>query len=169
LAGLKAGADILNDIHGLNRDQRLVSLLPRFHGLILMAYPTTNNLKGTPIMCVRKILQRRLVTAKNHIDPQRIAIDPGIGFFRNQRGPWWKWDISILNHLTALKSLKRPLLVGVSRKSFIGHLLGGKPAEERLAGSLAATAVAIRNGAKIIRTHDIAPTKDLVRILERLI
>lgn len=168
LAGLSAGGDILNDISGLQKDPRLLTLLPRLQGLVVMAFPGAKKSTIRPILQIKNLLQKSVAKTINRIDSNRIAIDPGIGFFRDQHLPWWQWDVSILNDLGELKKLRKPLLVGVSRKSFIGHLLGGKSADERLYGSLAATTVAIRNGAKIIRTHDVAATKDLVRVMEKL-
>lgn len=169
IAGLTAGADILNDIHGLRSDQRLISLLPSFEGLILMAHPTKHQPSASPISTVKALLKKSIQLALKKISPRKIVLDPGIGFFRDQRMVWWKWDISVLSHLRKLTVLRKPLLVGVSRKSFIGQLLGGQPAEKRLAGSLAATFYAIQNGAHIIRTHDVKETKDIIcmqRVLE---
>ena len=81
---------------------------------------------------------------------------------------WDEWDARVLGALASLRSLGRPVCVGVSRKSFIGEILGRPDTSERLAGSLAATAVAVMNGASIIRTHDVAETRDAVRVAERL-
>jgi dihydropteroate synthase len=98
----------------------------------------------------------------------RIVVDPGIGFFRHEGMPWHDWDVRVLAELPALRELGRPVCVGVSRKSFIGALTGRQRTEERLAGSLAATAIAVWNGAALIRTHDAAETLDAVRVAERL-
>ena len=97
-----------------------------------------------------------------------MVLDPGIGFFRNEGLPWDEWDARVLAGLGALGALGRPLCVGVSRKSFIGAMTGRSKTEERLAGSLAATAVAVWNGAALIRAHDVAETLDAVRIAERI-
>ena len=94
-------------------------------------------------------------------------LDPGIGFFRNEAMAWDEWDVRVLAGLGELEKLGRPLCVGVSRKSFIGAIIGRPGTEKRLAGSLAATAVAVCNGASLIRTHDVAETIDAVRIAER--
>ena len=82
--------------------------------------------------------------------------------------PWDEWDARVLAGLGALKTLGRPLCVGVSRKSFIGAITGRPRTEERLAGSLAATTVAVWNGAALIRAHDVADTLDAARIAERI-
>jgi dihydropteroate synthase len=83
--------------------------------------------------------------------------------------PWWKWDAVVLRNLYQLKTLKRPLLIGVSRKSFISNLTGEKAPEKRLYGSLAATALAIQNGARLIRTHDVLATKEAIKVTEGIL
>jgi len=102
------------------------------------------------------------------IPDERVVLDPGIGFFRNAAMAWDEWDARVLAGLDALGKIGRPLCVGVSRKSFIGTIIGRPGAEKRLAGSLAATAVAVWNGAALIRTHDVAETLDAVRVAERV-
>jgi dihydropteroate synthase len=74
----------------------------------------------------------------------------------------------VLAGLRALRELARPICVGVSRKSFIGAIVQRVDTDQRLAGSLAATAVAVYNGAALVRTHDVAETRDAVRVVERL-
>jgi len=96
------------------------------------------------------------------------VLDPGLGFFRDEPVPWDEWDVEVLTGLGSLVALGRPLCVGVSRKSFIGAITGRDRPEERLAGSLAATTVAVLNGAALIRTHDVAETLDAVRVAERM-
>src|SRR2546422_235500 len=100
------------------------------------------------------------------IADEHVVLDPGIGFFRNEGVPWHEWDVRVLAGLARLCDLGRPLAVGVSRKSFIGALTGRTNPADRLAGSLAATALAVVNGAALIRTHDVADTKDAVALAE---
>jgi dihydropteroate synthase len=166
-AGLAAGGQILNDVTGLRGDIRLRSLVKYAPGLILMAHPLglRKNRILDPIVEVKRILRESLDLAKaSGARSSNLVIDPGIGFFRQTNIDWWRWDIEILRHLKKLTLLPAPILVGVSRKSFIGRLLGGKQPEERLYGSLAATVVAVDHGASIIRTHDVAATKDAVHL-----
>src|SRR5262249_39084751 len=99
----------------------------------------------------------------------RIVLDPGIGFFRGGRVDWVTWDVEVLNGLKGLAGLGRPLCVGVSRKSFLGAITGREAPAERLPASLAATTVAVLNGAAVIRTHDVAATRDAVRVAERVL
>jgi len=170
--GLDAGAEILNDITGLQSDPRLGQLARHARGLILMAHPSAMGPKGkkTPVQSVKTILEKAYCTArKMGVPAQRIVLDPGIGFFRHTRLPWWKWDLHVLKNLRSLTSLGPPLLVGVSRKSFIGHILGGKGPEERLNGSLAATTIAVLNGASVIRTHDVRATREILMLTESIL
>jgi dihydropteroate synthase len=118
---------------------------------------------------VRGLLERALGRARTAgIPDDRVVLDPGIGFFRNEPISWDEWDARVLAELGALGVLGRPLCVGVSRKSFVGAITGRRRTEDRLAGSLAATALAVWNGAALIRTHDVAETLDAVRVAERV-
>jgi dihydropteroate synthase len=98
------------------------------------------------------------------IDPENIIIDPAIGKWTQEKLPIY--DYETIDSLSRLRIFGKPILAAISRKSFIGDTLQ-KSAGERLYGSLAATAIAVRNGAHIIRTHDVAPTVDAVRVAER--
>jgi dihydropteroate synthase len=102
------------------------------------------------------------------IPEERVVLDPGIGFFREGPIAWDAHDAAVLAGLEALSALGRPLCVGVSRKSFIGAITGRAATADRLAGSLAATAIAVVNGAALVRTHDVAETVDAVRVAERI-
>ncbi len=184
-AALEAGARIINDVSGL-RDPTLASLVAeRGAGVILMASPEdaerslavaggTVGVEGTrssdqPVAVVSALLEAALERARAAgIPDERVVLDPGIGFFRNVAMAWDEWDARVLAGLDALGAIGRPLCVGVSRKSFIGTIIGRPGAEKRLAGSLAATAVAVWNGAALIRTHDVAETLDAVRVAERV-
>jgi len=122
-----------------------------------------------PLRAVSALLDAALARARvAGIDEQSIVLDPGIGFFRDTGVPWHDWDVAVLTGLTALAALGRPLMIGVSRKSFLGAITGRAAAADRLAASLAATAIAVLYGAALVRTHDVAETVDAVRVAERL-
>jgi dihydropteroate synthase len=122
-----------------------------------------------PVERVKSLLGEALERARAAgIPEERIVLDPGVGFFRDEAIAWDAWDARVLAGLPTLRALGRPLCVGVSRKSFLGALTGRGRTEDRLAGSLAATAVAVWGGAALIRTHDVAETLDAVRVAERL-
>jgi dihydropteroate synthase len=168
-AALDAGARIVNDISGLTVDDQLGRELARRPdvGLILMANEHRAHTRDAPIAVVARVLAESLARARAAgIDPSRIAVDPGIGFFRHQDLAWHEWDVSVLGRLGELRVLGRPLAVGVSRKSFVGALTGEGDPARRLPGSLAATTVAVLHGAQLIRTHDVAETRQAVTVAQ---
>jgi dihydropteroate synthase len=169
LAALDAGADIINDVSGLRYDPGMAEIIARrAQGVILMASETDPNARD-PIETVRGLLEESLrIVWKPGVPDHRVVLDPGIGFFRQAAIPWHAWDCEVLQRLAELRTLGRPLLVGVSRKSFIGKIVGQADPRDRLAGSLAATAIAVVNGAHLIRTHDVGPTREAVRMAEAL-
>jgi len=123
----------------------------------------------SPVAVVKELLSAGLRRARAAGIPSgRIVVDPGIGFFRDAGLVWHEWDVRVLRGLGALRALGRPVGVGVSRKSFIGAIVDREDAAERLAGSLGATAIAVVNGAALVRTHDVAETRDVVRVTARL-
>jgi dihydropteroate synthase len=126
---------------------------------------------GEPVSIddVRAILSAALERAlRAGVARERIVLDPGIGFFTELDPAPAVFNCRILTRLESVAELDRPVLVGVSRKSFIGKLTGRTDPADRLAGSLAATAVAVYNGAAVIRAHDVGATRDAVRVAEAL-
>lgn len=124
---------------------------------------------GGPVQRVRMLLREALGRAREAgIPEERVVLDPGIGFFRDETVSWDEWDVRVLAGLDALSDLGRPLCVGVSRKSFLGAVTGRAHPGDRLAGSLAATALAVLHGAALVRTHDVAETLDAIRVAERV-
>ena len=177
-AALDAGATIINDVTAL-RDPEVAALAAaRGASVIVMAAPAgrraamraeATSPDGQAVAAVRAILADGLARARAAAIPDaQIVLDPGIGFFRDEAVPWDVWDAEILARLDALERLGPPLCVGVSRKSFLGAMTGRRDPGERLSASLAATAVAVWQGAAVIRTHDVAQTVDAVRVAERL-
>ncbi len=169
---LKAGAVILNDVTGLHGDARLASVARRARRVILMAHPSgLKNPKSirSPLAGVEEALRSSLALAYDaKIARNKLVLDPGIGFFRNMRWLWWQWDLKVLDELRQLKKLGSPILVGVSRKSFIGAVLNQKKPEDRLAGSLTATVMAVLNGATWVRTHDVKATRNALALLNAI-
>jgi dihydropteroate synthase len=165
---LAAGARIVNDISALRGDARMVEVVrDAGAGVILMhmlGTPATmqeNPQYGDVVEDVRGFLQSRMAYALDHgIEHQQIAVDPGIGF-----GKTVAHNLQLLAELEQLQSLGCPVVVGASRKSFIGQVLGREPGE-RLWGSLAVAAWAVARGASVVRVHDVAETVDVVRMIE---
>ncbi len=154
---LEAGAHIVNDITALHGDPDMVSVVAGTEaGLILM------HMKGTPrtmqqapqyedvVRDVCASLSERVQYAEAQgVAPERIIIDPGIGF-----GKTTEHNIELLKRLSEFRSLNKPLLIGTSRKSFIGNILD-LPVTERVEGTVATVCWAIAHGADIIRVHDV--------------
>lgn len=156
-AALRAGACIVNDISALRFDPAMAPLVAEFGaGLVLMhMLGTPKTMQQSPhyddvVREVRGFLAERAQYAQSQgIPREAIAVDPGIGF-----GKTVEHNLELLRRLPELVELGFPVLVGPSRKSFIGALLG-LPVEERLEGTLAACAVAVVRGADILRVHDV--------------
>jgi dihydropteroate synthase len=160
---IKAGADILNDVTGLKGDFGMAKVASEYGTpVVLCAHGEVRNLSD-PVHTVMDFLQGSLEIAEEH-GIEDVAIDPAIGFLRPDWPPWYVWDSKVIANLNLLKSLGRPILIGVSRKSFIGAITGRKDPSERLWGSLSATAIAVLKGANIVRTHDVKETLDAVRV-----
>jgi dihydropteroate synthase len=173
---IEAGAEIVNDISALRLDKNMVKVVSKYKvGVILM------HMRGTPrtmqkniyyrdvVSDIRKFLLKRIEYAiKSGIDKSSIMTDPGIGF-----GKTVEHNLQILRDLSEFKSLGFPLVLGTSRKSFIGKILGSEdrplPPEERLPGSLATYAYAVLNGVDILRVHDVRETREVIKILSSII
>ncbi|MFW9962135.1 MAG: dihydropteroate synthase [Candidatus Sifarchaeia archaeon] len=161
-AALDLGVSMVNDISGLHADDEMASLVSdRGVPIVLMA---NCNTPCKNIQASLNSLKDSLTIAKNAgINEEKIILDPGIGF-----GKPSEVDVAIIRDLSFYVSLNRPLLVGLSRKAFIGHLLNEPNPDNRLTGSIIVSAVAVMNGADVIRTHDISETKLAVKIGETL-
>jgi len=159
---LEAGASIINDVSGLKFDPKMVNVVADLKCSVILMAARKKPGDARKIAEVCSALQDSLQICKRHsIDMRRVVIDPGIGF-----GKGAGWDVHILTNLRKLKGLGRPICVAVSRKAFIGKILGLKDPADRLIGSLAATAIAVRNGADVVRTHDVQETVQVVRVAE---
>jgi dihydropteroate synthase len=168
-AALAAGARIINDVSGLKHDPTMAALIAKAGaGVIVMASEVMTG-TGSPLTRIKAALEDSLhIVAQAGIPRDHIVLDPGIGFFRQPGMPWDEWDCTVLRELASLRVLGFPLLVGVSRKSFIGKILGQPNATDRLIGSLTCAAIAVYNGAHLIRAHDVKETVEAVRMAERL-
>jgi len=169
-AALEAGAAIINDVRGLTADPALAPLVARAEaGVILMASEPGAVGTGSPVETVREALKGSLgIATQAGIPEERIVVDPGIGFFRRRGLAWHEWDCAILAGLGRLRDLRRPICIGVSRKSFVGEIAGETDPGRRLPGSLAAASAAVLGGAHLIRAHDVAETVQAVRVSEAI-
>lgn len=163
---LDAGVDIINDIHALRADGAVAAVAEHPGcGVCLM------HMQGQPASMqaapryedvVREVSvflrQRANVLRDAGVAPDRVVLDPGIGFGKTVDDNW-----ALLRRQAELLDLGYPLLVGWSRKSTLGTLTG-RPVAQRLAGSLAAALAAVQNGARIVRVHDVAQTADALKV-----
>ncbi|MEM1620018.1 MAG: dihydropteroate synthase, partial [Fervidicoccaceae archaeon] len=165
---LKRGAEIVNDVTGLRGDQRMLYVLREYEpSLIVCASDDGVRAGPDPLEKILRTLRWSLERLEQiDYDVSRVVVDPCIGFFRRESIPWYLWDLKVLAGLRRLRELGRPIVVGVSRKSFIGVATGRERPEERLPGSLAMTAVALLGGAHAVRTHDVEATRDVARAIE---
>jgi dihydropteroate synthase len=167
---LEAGASVVNDVTALEDPATAGWVAMSGAGVVLM------HMRGTPATMQERpeyadvvaevgafLSARRAQAVAAGIADEVIALDPGIGFGKTARH-----SLALLAGLDALAGLGRPVLVGLSRKSFIGQTLGGLPVDQRLEGGLAAAAIATLLGARIVRTHDVAATARAVRMADAL-
>jgi len=169
-AAIKAGADILNDVSGLKKDEKMARIASEYDVPLILAANEKRKGKGMPPIerVITALKQSLNIAQRAGISLEKIVIDPGIGFFRHEELPWYIWDCNVIGNLQRLRVLERPVHIGVSRKSFIGKILNQDKPEQRLYGSLSATAIAVFKGAHMIRTHDVAPTVEVVRLAEQI-
>ena len=174
---LELGVDIINDVTGLKYDPMMRKIIEKYHpSLVLCAY-SKKTITGNQLLKTKYLLRESLEIAKSAKIPRtKIVLDPAIGFFRKKgrnsfftkiNSDWVKRDLLILENLRAIK-LNNPILVSVSNKSFIGKILKKQNPSDRLAGSLAAEAVCVLNGADIIRTHNVSETREAVTVAQKL-
>jgi dihydropteroate synthase len=152
-AALHAGAHVLNDIHGLQRSPELAELGAEFGCPVIVMHNERGfeDWTGDPLERIRRFFEASLeIAARAGLRREQIILDPGIGFSKTP-----EQNLAILGRLRELKQFGCPLLVGASRKSTIGRVLGGLPPEERLEGTLATTALAVAQGVEFIRVHDV--------------
>ncbi|HEY3302272.1 MAG TPA: dihydropteroate synthase [Candidatus Binatia bacterium] len=169
-AALDEGADLVNDISALGFDSAMAALVAaeKVPVVLMHMQGTPQTMQHSPayenvVEEVKTYLQGRVQFAvEAGVEAERIIVDPGIGFGKNL-----EHNLALLRALGALAALGRPLLVGTSRKTFIGKILDVAP-EERLEGSLAAAAASVLAGANIVRVHDVKEAARAVRIADAL-
>lgn len=167
---LRAGASIINDISALRFDPHMISLAAEAKVPVILMHMkgTPANMQNNPtydqlIPEILNFLKDALDRAvKGGIREDLTIIDPGIGF-----GKTFDHNLEIIKDLARFHSLKRPILLGTSRKAFIGHILD-KKVEERDTGTMATIAVAAINGAHMVRVHDVKKTIETVKVIDAI-
>lgn len=171
-AALRAGAQMVNDVSGLRADPRLAKVARRYDVPLALMH-----MRGTPLTMqqippaknIWREIERDLAWSvrqaqKAGLRRTQIVIDPGIGF-----GKTVAQNFEILRELRRLERFKLPVLIGTSRKSFIGKTLDNAPADQRLMGTAASVAAAILAGAHIVRVHDVAEMLQVARLTDALL
>lgn len=169
LAAANAGASMINDVFALRQEGALAAAATTGLPVCLM------HMQGQPrtmqqapeyqdvVIEVKQFLQQRMdACVAAGIDRERIVLDPGFGF-----GKTLEHNVGLLRDLAQFESLGAPVLAGISRKSMIGQITG-REVDERVYGSVLAAFYAMQQGARIIRVHDVAATRDAVRLFEAL-
>ena len=157
-AAIDIGVSLVNDVSGLTKDKKMAKLVAdRGVPIVLMAdcEGSCQTLKAS-LRSIEKSIKTALSVG---IPQEKIIIDPGIGF-----GKPSEVDLEIIRELDKFCSLGHPVLVGISRKAFIGDLLNQPDPSIRLTGTIAATSVAVANGANLIRTHDVEEGKIAAKV-----
>ncbi len=172
MAAIDVGAEIINDISALSSDKNMAKIVGKTRaGLILMHMRGTpgnmqkgdllyNDLMGEIIIHLKKAIDKAKSAG---VKEENIVVDPGVCFGKTPDD-----NYKIIKYLRELKTLGRPVMIGTSRKSFIGKLTGGKP-EERQEGTAASVTASILNGCNIIRVHDVAAMKKVVAVADAVL
>ncbi len=168
---IEAGATMVNDISGLRFDPEMASVVAEYGVAVVVMH-----IKGTPRDMQKNPEYQDLfgeiidylkgsveIAKKAGVPEERIIVDPGIGFGKKP-----EHNLQIINSLDRFGVLGRPILIGPSRKSFIGLVLGNLPPEERVEGTAAAVAISVFKGASIVRVHDVKAMTRVVRVAEAI-
>jgi dihydropteroate synthase len=167
---LKNGAEMVNDVSALRFDPAMMDVLKTYKPAVVLMH-----MKGEPKTMQENpyyedVVKEILYFFKERIEKlqqigleDKVIIDPGIGF-----GKRLVDNLEIIRRISEFNSLKKPLLVGASRKSFIGQVLGNLPPEERLYGTLAVTAYCVLNGVDIVRVHDVKENLHVIKLIQAI-
>ncbi|MCI4626197.1 MAG: dihydropteroate synthase [Candidatus Magnetoovum sp. WYHC-5] len=169
---IEAGASIVNDVYGLRyNSNKMTEVIAKYDVPVVIMH-----MRGTPETMQKKISYINLLSeisaffnesfklaASNGIDENKIIIDPGIGF-----GKTFAHNLQLIKNLQKFKILNKPILVGPSRKTFIGEILGNVPTGKRLMGTASAVTACVLNGANIVRVHDVKEIAQVVKIADAI-
>lgn len=167
-----AGAEIINDISGLSFDSNMVKLVAehKIPVVIMHMKGTPKNMQDNPhyddlLFDINNFFKKQIEFAKSKgVKDEQIILDPGIGF-----GKSFDNNFEIIKNLNLINSLGYPVLIGTSRKAFIGNILNNAPIQDRLFGTAATVSIGINNGARIFRVHDVYQMKQVAIVTEKLI
>lgn len=168
-AALDAGASMVNDISGLRFDPRMPDVVSEYKVPVVIMHikGKPQDMQQNPVYeaLIPEIIDYFRVGMKTAISAgvseDKIIIDPGMGF-----GKTFDHNLEIINNLREFTFLEKPILIGPSRKAFIGKILGDVPATERLEGTTAAVSISIINGANVVRVHDVKETVKVAKVAD---
>lgn len=171
-AALQVGADIINDISAMEADAAMLDVVKRTNAPIILMHMrgTSKNMQQNcqyqnVVQEVAVYLaQRAQLLREQGVGAEKIILDPGIGFAKNV-----EQNLLLMRDLQTLTGFGYPVLLAASRKSTIGAVLGGLPAEERLEGTIAASLQAVYAGAQMVRVHDVRENVRAIRMLEAIL
>jgi dihydropteroate synthase len=165
-AALDAGAHMLNDIFGFRRDPALARLAATADIPACIMHNQRNRAASGDVVAdvIAGLRESMLIAESARLSPSMLIADPGFGF-----GWSPEQNIEMLRRLAALKALGLPLLVGTSRKSTIGAVLGGAPIDDRIFGTAASVALSIANGTDIVRVHDVREMKQVALVADAVV
>ncbi len=171
-AALAAGADIINDISAMEADERMAELVVKSGAPIILMH-----MRGTPKNMQQScdyddvteevavyLASRAQLLRERGVGADKIILDPGIGFAKNVQQ-----NLQLMRDLHTLTSFGYPVLLAASRKSTMGAVLGGVPAEERLEATIATSMQAVHAGAQMVRVHDVKENERAIRMLEAVL
>jgi dihydropteroate synthase len=168
---IEAGAQMINDISGLRFDPQMSAVAARYDTPLIIMHikgspktmqqaPLYDDVMGEIIAYLREGIER---AEQAGVDPHQVVVDPGIGFGKRIQD-----NLVVLNRLDDLTILERPILIGTSRKSFIGAVLK-QEVDQRMIGTLATVAVSALKGAHIVRVHDVPPSRQTIDMVDAII
>ena len=164
-AAMDAGASIINDVWGLKADPAVASVAAETGAGLVLMHNQQGHSYNQLLEDILRSLRESVATALDAgVTRDNIVVDPGIGF-----GKTADQNIEVLQELSRFRELGLPLLVGTSRKSTIGRLLGGLQPDERVEGTAATVALAIAGGADIVRVHDVREMKRVCRVSDAIV
>tara|TARA_Y100001970_G_scaffold156639_1_gene191653 strand:- start:4011 stop:4856 length:846 start_codon:yes stop_codon:yes gene_type:complete len=169
---ISLGAKIINDISGLSFDNGMVDLVVKHKVPIVIMHMKgkPNNMQNNPhynnlLNEITDFFKKQIRFAKTKgVQDKQIILDPGIGF-----GKSYDDNFKIIKNLNQLASLGYPILIGTSRKAFIGDILGNVSVQNRIFGTAATVSMCVRNGANIVRVHDVYQMKQVVTVTEKIL
>ena len=163
-AALQAGADLVNDIWGFQRDPRMAELTARYDAACCLMHNRTEPVYENLLQEMVEDLRRSVQIARSAgIADDRIMVDPGVGF-----GKTYEMNLTVLHHLSALQELQLPVLLGASRKSVIGLTLD-LPTDQRLEGTLVTTVMAVLQGCAFVRVHDVEENRRAIAMAKAIL